>query len=346
MFFYLFDTDLTPILAIDSYISAIWERDFQKCGKFELYLQATPETIGAFQKQRLLVRQDDMTQAMIIERIEATSSATDGDRLTISGRSVQSLLSRRIIWKQTTFSGNVERVLRKMVEQAMISPEISARAIDTFSLGTAAGVDGQVRAQFTGDNLEDAVEKICKDQGIGYTVDFTGGGFAFRVYEGIDRSFAQSSRPYVIFSGDFDNLASSDVVEDETGLKNVAQVAGEGEGIGRQKVSFGSASGISRKEIFVNAAQTSSNSGELDAASYRAVLMQKGAEALAVNAAKRNLDSEIVPDGLYVFGKDYGLGDIVQVVDRWGNEYRRRVISVLENCDATGYKLIPTFSQV
>ena len=54
--------------------------------------------------------------------------------------------------------------------------------------------------------------------------------FVFELYQGIDRSFAQNTVPFVVFSQDFENLVTSTYQENGANVKNVLQVAGEGQG--------------------------------------------------------------------------------------------------------------------
>ena len=77
--------------------------------------------------------------------------------------------------------------------------------------------------------------------------------FEFSLYAGLDHSYQQTTNPYVIFSPEFNNIITSTYTEDDIPFKNVALVAGVGEGDERVTISVGSASGLDRRELYVDA---------------------------------------------------------------------------------------------
>ena len=77
--------------------------------------------------------------------------------------------------------------------------------------------------------------------------------FVFKLYAGADRTYAQTENPYVVFSPKFENIANSNYLESKKEYKNVALVAGEGEGAERKTTSVGEGSGLERRELFVDA---------------------------------------------------------------------------------------------
>lgn len=347
MLFYLLDTNLNIIAAIDNYKSAIWTRRYYQSGDFELYIPATDEALELMQQNRFIMRADDTTQCAIIERVQITTDAEQGNYIIITGRMLQSILSRRIVWKQTTFSGGVEKVIRNMITRNFIEPEIEARAINNLVLGAEIGATETVKIQYTGDNIEEAIQDLCKTYKLGYKIalDFENKQFIFELYEGTDRSYNQSSTPYVVFSNDFENLLSTQYNSDGTNFKNVAQVAGEGEGTARKKVAVGSATGLARFETFVNASQVSANEGEVTEDVYLSLLQQEGIEALAEKAIQEAMDGEVEANYTYKLGTDYFLGDVVEVINEYGIAMTPRVTEVIESQSETGYTCIPTFTQ-
>ena len=346
MEFYVLNTDFEILAVIDSYKSAIWTERYFTTGDFELYLAATDANLKLFKKHYYVVRQDNPEKAMIVETIRITTSPEEGNYLIISGRSVQSLLSRRIVWKQTTFSGNVEKTIRRLVTESMIAPEEQERAIPNFILGTEAGLTDSLKIQFTGDNVEESIQKLCLKYKVGYRVkmDVLRHGFIFEIYKGVNRSFSQSTNPFVVFSNDFENLLSSDYSNDNRDYKNVAQIAGEGQGTARKKVVVGTETGISRFETFINASDLSTNEGEISATDYGNILKQRGSEKLSEMSSIETLESTIEPNTLYKLNHDYFLGDIIEIVDAYGHSYAPRITEVIECQDDTGYSCYPTFA--
>ena len=346
MEFYVINTNFEVLGVVDTYKSAIWTERYFTTGDFEIYLPATDANLALFKRHYFVVRADDPTKAGVIETLRITTSPDEGNYLTVTGKNVESILSRRIVWKQTTYSGKVENTIRRLVSDSMINPEEQGRIIPNFNLGEPIGLEDTLRIQFTGDNIEEAIQKLCLKYKLGYRVKFNiqTHGFLFEIYKGVDRSYNQSTNPFVVFSNDFDNLLSSDYTNDGSEFKNVAQVAGEGQGTARKKVVVGSVTGLERFETFINASDLSTNEGEISATDYSSILIQRGGEKLAQMAQIESLESTIEPNTLYKLNEDYFLGDIIEIVDEFGHAYQPRITEVIECQDDTGYSCLTTFA--
>lgn len=347
MYFYVLNDSLERVAAIDTFKSAIWTDRYYTPGDFEIYTGASREMLDTFRLGRYVLRGDDPTQAAIIEKVKLDTDAEDGDHITISGRNVQALLSRRIVWAQTTYIGKAEAAIRKMIERAMISPDISARTVPGFMLGTPAELDEEINAQFYGDDLGDAVQSICKEAGIGYRIEFNRDipGFVFSLYKGANRASDQDDNPLVIFSPEFDNLLSTEYIKSSESFRNVAQVAGEGMGTAKQTVSVGTASGWARYETRIDGSSASTNSDEFDAATYAAMLTQQGREALAKLRTTEAMSGSVL-QGQFKIGIDYYLGDIVETRSHYGQSVKSRVTAVVESWAEDGHTILPTFTEI
>ena len=181
----------------------------------------------------------------------------NGNSVTITGRSLESLLSRRIVWTQTLLDGSVQDCIKKLLDENVISPKDVNRKIPNFVFETSvekAVTEPKITAQFTGDNLYDVISEICRLTGLGFKVTLNDKKqFVFKLYAGADRTYAQTENPYVVFSPKFENIANSNYLESKKEYKNVALVAGEGEGAERKTTSVGEGSGLERRELFVDA---------------------------------------------------------------------------------------------
>ena len=347
MEFYILNQSLAIQGIIDTYKSAIWTRRYYKAGDFEIYAPATDENMELLQKGYFVIRVDDSKKGGIIDTVKINTDAEDGNYITASGKTLSNLLSRRIMWKQTRYSGYVEKALRRMVTDNCISPSISARTIPNLRLGAEAGITTRFQIQMTGDNIETGIGDICKTYGLGYDIEFNLASrkCEFIVYQGTDRSFNQNVNPYVIFSPDYENIIASEYSNDASTFKTTAQVAGEGQGVDRKKTSVGNnISGLSRFELFVDARDISSNSGELTEAEYMALLEQRGRDKLAETGITESVNSEVAANQTFQLGRDYFIGDIVEVINEYGIAMTPRVTEVIECQDDTGYTCIPTFS--
>jgi hypothetical protein len=170
----------------------------------------------------------------------------------------------------------------------------------------------------------------------------------FIVYKGLDRSYAQTDRPYVVFSDDFDNILNSTYERRSEEYANCTLVAGEGEGIARITTTVNNTlSGLERTEVYTDARDLSSNSGSaeaIDSATYLKLLAERGRESLAALGVTEGFSGEVTTEGSFTYGVDFDLGDTVTVINRYGIGKNVLVLSAIESVDETGTKLIPQFN--
>lgn len=342
MDFLIYDTDLTLLGVIDDAESAIWTPRYYKPGDFELYLRASSQA-AALLKKDYYVRKADSDSLCIVEHIEIQEDEEEGDHYIISGRDLKSLLGRRIIWAQTTLNGKVEQCLRRLILENAIetTPE---RVIPGLTLGPESQLPDSMKKQMTGTNLLEAIQDICITYQYGWDVLFLDGAFSVVFYKGENRSYSQTDtdNPYVVFSSEFDNLISSVYTQDTSQYKNVALVAGEGEGKARKKTIVGEASGLDRYELYVDARDVSSNEGEISDADYLAQLSGRGMEKLEAASREESFEAVVDNTNLYIMGKDYFMGDIVTVRNKYGVSANARVVEMIENWSDSGYTAVPT----
>lgn len=325
----------------------IWTTRYYKSGDFELYAPATADLVQEIQKDRYIIRDDDPTQAMIIQNIQITTDVEDGNFIIATGKSLKSILSRRIIWRQTTINGTVEAGVRKLISQNIMKPSDTTRKIDNLVFGEQLGITETLRQQFTGTNLETAISNICIRFGLGYDVqlDLTNKKFVFVLFKGTDRSYGQTENPRVIFSPEYENLLYTSYTDSNENYKNVALVAGEGEGINRKTASTGTASGLNRYELYVDSRDTSTDDDStITEEEYLEMLKEKGNEALAENSILQHLECDLETNHTWQYGRDYFLGDIVEVMDEYGHSERPQITEIIESEDDTGKKLVVTFT--
>lgn len=332
---------------IDSYISLEWNKKYNNAGDFVLSIGLTPERYKSLKKRNILAREND-DRLMIIESITITTSALEGDIIKATGRTIEALLSRRIIWTQTinNASETVEDFIRRLVTENAIQPSNSKRIIPKLKLGTRKGYTEKIEKQLTGDNLLTAITEICTAYEYGFKMTVNENSeIIFDIYKGIDRSYNQNINPYVVFSGDFDNLLNTEITYNETLYTNVALVGGEGEGTARKYQTIGDSEGLNRYELFVDAKDISSNEGEIAEGEYNKLLVERGKEKLAENTATEEYIGEVDSNNTYIIKEDYDIGDIVQIENELGMTATARITSIIESNNTSGYKIVPTFER-
>lgn len=343
------DTNFTAITVLDTYKSLIWTDRYNLCGDFEIF---TPVSDGIFDyiKMDYYLQNRESDHVMIIEKLSISTDPEAGNYLTVTGRSLESILDRRIIWGQKTLSGNLQDGIRTLLEECIIKPSDAERKIENFIFEASTDpliTNLTIDAQYTGDNLYNVICTICEKHNIGFKVTLNDSNkFVFKLYAGVDRSYSQTSNPYVVFSPTFENLTNSNYVESKSALKNVALVGGEGEGSERKYATVGSASGLDRRETFTDAKNVSSKVDKdttLTNEEYTAKLKERGDEDLAKNAKITSFEGEAQTKTMYKYGVDFFMGDVVQIANEYGHESSSRVIELVTSEDAGGLSVYPTF---
>lgn len=331
---YILDTAGNPVAVIDSYKSLIWTKRYYTYSDFELYLSADNDLLNYLKSDNLIIRDNDDT-VMIIERIEITTDVENGDFFIISGRSLESLLARRIIWTQTNIStNNPADAVYTLIKQNTTSS--TARNIPRLSIDETFSMNGNLNIQFTGDNLLEAITAICKRFGFGFKMNQN---FVFSCY--------RRGKIDVTFSSEFDNIISSNYLCDYTNYANCALVAGEGEGTARKTIAVSNdVSGLKRREIYIDARDLSTNDGEISDSDYYIKLSQRGKEKLNEFAVATAFDGEIEPQSTYSYKSDYNLGNIVTVENKYGVTSSPRIVEIIESWDENGYTVVPTFEEL
>lgn len=346
MEFNILNKSLEWVAVVDYFKSAIWTPRYYDVGDFEIYAEASLDTLAALRQDFFITRPDD-DMVCIVDRVTISTDEEGGKYVTATGRSLQSILSRRIVWSQTNLKGTVEDSVRRLITENIISPSVADRKIDNFVLGERKGFSDTLEMQVTGDNLLDVVINLCKTYGYGFKITLDDQKrFVFDLYQGQDRSYAQDINPRVIFSPNFDNVKSVDYTADKTDHKNVALIAGEGEGLDRKTAVSGSARGLDRREVFVDARDLSTNAGgenEIPLDEYYKLLSERGSETLAASVMTESFEGAVEPAVNYLYKKDYFLGDIVQIENDFSITAAPRIIEIIECEDDSGYSMIPTF---
>lgn len=353
---FVLDQSFNTVKIFDTFESVLWVERYSEYGDFEIYAPVSVDALLYFQVNFYLWRKDS-DYMMIIEDIKIDLDVENGNYITVKGRSLESLLTRRIVWKQTILNGNLQNAIKKLLNDAIIAPEDQARKIPNFIFEDStdpAITSLTVDTQFTGDNLYDAIVSLCSVNDIGFKVSYrlTDNAFIFKLYAGTHRDYSQNIKPYVTFSPEFDNLESSSYREDISSLRTVALVAGEGEGEERATVTVLPYSeeytGVNRRELFVDARDLSSTDGEttLTPEEYATLLAARGLEYLVDYIFNRLFEGSVNPSSMFKYGEDYFLGDVVQIRNEFGIEAKVRITEVIRSNATDGDTLMPTFQIV
>lgn len=354
----ILDSKYEHIAPLDEFTSFIWTDRYNKCGDFEIYTPIDERSLQNLQIDRFLWNKES-EHLMVIETIHTTQDVEKGNQLYVLGRSLESILDRRIIWNKTKIDGNFQNGIEKMLNENVISPSIPERKIEGFVFKPSDDpriLELTLSAEYQGDNLYDIICSICEEKELGFKLTVNDNKeLVFELYFGTDRSYDQEENHWVAFSPKMDNIISTEYLESKDNYKNVAFVLGEDiknenhEVIGQRSVTVGSASGFDRREVYTDArdiSTTDDEGNEIPTDEYNRQLIERGESDLKNYKFVKVFEGEMETRQLYRYGRDFFLGDIVQIENEYGKEGKVRVTEMVMTEDDTGFTAYPTFESL
>lgn len=375
MEFMVLDKNYDGIAMIDTFTSAIWTVRYDEAGDFEIYTPVRLDYIQAMQIGNYLWNRDS-DRLMVIETVEIETDAEEGPQLIVTGRSLESILDRRIVTSSQNFSGNLQSVLFAIIQNEVISSD-ETRQIPGFSL--KASSDSRITSisiselSIRGENVYDVVCSLCQANKVGWRILPKGaGGFEFELYVGVDRSYAQSVNPYVTFSPSFENLLNSNYIKSFKSYKNSVYAVGtyqkevvlqnkykddNGEWVVEEQTTYEEAevvawqysetatpSGLARREMFIDNGGVNDGEQGGEYATWNAVNKEKAIAELGEHQTTTAFEGELEATRQYIYGEDFNIGDIVQVENEFGITGTVYISEIVMSQDTSGLKITPTFT--
>lgn len=364
----ILDSKFTMIDILDSFETFYWNERYNAYGDFEITMPILVNHLEFIRINNYIsIKESD--RLMIIEDVTTTTDPEQGDKLVVSGRSLDSLLTRRIVWKKAELSGSIQTIIQSLLNQNVISPTDSRRRLPGFTFtpsseNSVTKPTGEVKA--FGDGLYETIAGLCQANNLGFKVlPSEEGGFTMSLYAGIDRSWKQEERVPVVFSHSYENLLDSRYIQTEVEYISNALVRGDDDDVTMEVLRRPERTGLARREMFIDTGlqpeeqeiekEVTDDGGNThtdterikiyDMAYYNAMLLEAKVE-MAKHTVTEAFDSEVDTTHQFFYEKDYNLGDIVQVENRYGFEGRCRITEVMRSRDVNGPKLVPTFVMV
>lgn len=352
--------DFQVIYVLDTYESFLWTDRYFKEGEFEIYTTISKEIVDNL-KPDFYLSIKDSERIMIIENLEIIADIEDANKIKITGRSIESILDRRIIWGKQTLKGKLENIIRSLINGNIVNPTNTDRAIPNFiyeDSGDESINTIDVDEQYEGDDLLSIISSLCEKNEIGFKVTLDNSDrFVFKLFKGIDRSYSQDVLPWVVFRPDFDNVVTSNYIEEKSDYKTITLIVGsetirtEREEDGRtiteteeQEVTrtIGSGTGLDRREIYTRSSARRDEDMSHD--EFIAQMDREGSDTLKEHKIKKSFDGEFETTRMFVYGRDFFIGDVVQVANEYGMEASSRVTEFIYSHDSSGLRSYPTFT--
>lgn len=212
-------SDFIAKIIIDEFMSFVWTERYRGYGDFELTMPVNEDVVALVNLDDYLsIKESDVL--MVIETMVLNTDTDNGaDTITLSGRSMECFLERRIVWgefKEGTSNSpaNLQNGIKKLLDREAISPSNEVRKLTGLSF--LPSEDERVKAltatiDLYGDNLYEAIDGLCAANQLGFRMrPLTEGEMTFELYFGEDRSWAQDKNSPVVFSNSYENLLTSD----------------------------------------------------------------------------------------------------------------------------------------
>lgn len=315
------DQDFNRLGLIGNFSYLLWRKRYSSHGEAELHVDVTSQNIELLQKGNILFRKDD-NEAMFIYYRGFSDNEDGKEQLVIKCFSAIRWLDRRILWGITNSNDTPEKIIRSMITTECITPSAPNRKIPQIKLANVKGFGVPIQIQASYVNVLEQSQSLCNTYEMGIRTLFNGKELFYDLYEGENRTVNQSANPRCILSKDFSNVVSRNYEEADNDFKNTVLIAGVGEGVERKLASIEQGSGLSRRELFVDARDLSEtkevNEEEIPIsnADYILLLKQRGLEKLLDYEEFISFDCELdVTKENTKYNRDFFLGDVITIRD-------------------------------
>ena len=306
----------------EQYNSITWNDKFYECGTFTLNFPMIPKNIELLKMTNMIYIGDN--NAAVIETLIKNITENKTESAQVGGRFIAKHLSQRQNWGRVLETGiTYELLMRKIVNESLVNPTDVNRAMANILLGNLNNYSEVVSYQDSYGKVLKIIEELAKSSGIGFFLRFDPNlrKMIFETRKGTNRTINQSVNNRVLFSRDLDNVITQTYTESISNYANIALIGGSGDDEARKLTSIGTATGVDRYEMFVDAKDISDkiNTVEITWDIYEPMLKQRGQEKLNENSEIKTFEGVFNLKGQNKYGIDFFLGDYVTVFDKkWG----------------------------
>lgn len=342
---FIFDKNLNRLGLIDKFDSLIWNRKTHDVGLFELHCSVDKKNINLLKKDNIIFKSDNLEEGAYIQNIYLEEDKEGKETIKVIGKFIDGYIGKRIIWNTETINDTVENAIRRLVNNNCINT-IEIRKIPMLEFGKLNNYTDKINYQVSYKNLEEEICKISKEKDINFKVitDLELKKHKFEVYKGVDRTVNQNINPICIFSREFENINEQNYSCESDNTRNIALVAGEGEGSSRIFTTIGDSSGLEREELFVDAddiRSTREDDSVIPQEEYIKLISQRGLEKLNEYKEVINFESKInITNSNLIYKKDFDIGDYITCINKkWGVLINTKITEIEEVYEKDGFEV-------
>lgn len=377
----VYDDNWELKVVVDNYESLVWTDKAKECGDFELYMYYDPDLWNTI-KMGTFLRIKDSEHTMMVNKRDLKDTFEDAPRMIFTGKSMEYIVSRRVVYKQIDVTETPGNIVNKLLDENCIDgpflqqfapdpidPDKKYRVItglyrDASNWRQELG-DSQISKQYLGQNIYEAISDLVKTYSspmcyifVHHTDD---NRWRWRLGTGFDRSWNQGTNDWVTFSSDFNNLKSSEFVQDNEKYANAFYVTGADPGDKRPRPAVtleraesdnpqsGFISGTNRREKWIDGSNVKlkdSDNHDIPIRTYMDELRSYGYASMREYTTETNFIGDVDPNVQWVYMRDYYIGDIVNVIDDMGNGARCAIDGMTITADKNGIVIVPDFKAI
>ncbi|MEG0380921.1 MAG: siphovirus ReqiPepy6 Gp37-like family protein, partial [Kurthia sp.] len=337
---------------IDNYESMFFNRSWHGIGAIELRINRYKRYADTLLKDNLVLVGTDLNKVFIIKHreIELDENGKITENWLIKGYALKSIIAQRITMpplhtSHDNKSGSAETVMKHYVNNHLVNPVDGRRKIPQLIMAPDLQRGSHISYASRFKNVAEEMSTLSLVSGLGWDVslDIANKQWVFDVMQGRNLVAGQSINPPVIFSPQFESLKSLQYTQSELNYKNVAIVAGQGEGIDRRVIEVGNYTAINRHEIFIDArdvAETDDDEQPIPVGQIVQALTDRGQQQLNELLQEEYLEGQILTNSPFKYQVDYDLGDIPTIQSKdWGVTMDARITDIKEIHETSGFKI-------
>lgn len=354
----IIDLNFNLIDEISQYESLQLTRKHHEIGDVELKINRYIRGANELIRDRIIFPGNQPHKAYQIKHreIELDENGKETENWLIKALPLKAWLSQRLILPPATKSNDeikapAETVMKHYVDVCAINSVDINRKIPNLIIANDQQRGDEISRSARFDVLSEELITESQLTGLGWNivVDIKNKQFVFDIVEGINRVATQRENPPVIFSPEFNSLKSIGYTESYLDYKNMAYIAGQGEGVDRRVITIGETeSGFDRYELYVDARDVEETSTDDDGneiprpqQEIETDLTDRGNEKLSEHSQEIYMEGQILTKSPFVYERDWDLGDITTLQNKnWGITMDARITEIKEIYEAENPKRI------
>lgn len=313
------DSGFQPVCYLNDF-NLQWTREYYTIGQFSVQIAA-----AGYRPEIAYLYTPDRPETGIVQKVELTETVK-GRFVQLSGYFLEAILNDKVVYPTYYASGTIPASIVAMLRQYQDDiPRLSVADAPALQTDAASW-------QETGGQLASvAYTKLQTVQcSLRCRYDYLKNTITAEVWQGLDRTQAQSENPFVTFSDGFGNLSEADVSVDRSNYKNYAIVCGQDQAENRKVAVADLSGGGYRRVLYVDARSERWDPSEQTEEEYLASLTQLGLDKLLDYAVVQNVELQADAGG-FKYLTDWDLGDKVDaVVTDIGLSLQARIVTVRE----------------